>query len=120
MDAVDRAERERKPCSLCLHYDTCAASRRTRAQLFRDPQFIAYVNEHLVMVVGMHPGDAVRDPHPEGENGACPLLPGLDCWQHVTPTRQGLAVVESFRVSPGRLLHFDRIRPSGRGLRARG
>ena len=112
MDAVDRAERERKPLFLCLHYDTCGQCDRTRAQLFRDPQFIAYVNEHLVMVVGMHPGDAVRDPHPEGENGACPLLPGLDCWQHVTLFRQGLAVVESFRVSPGQfLLHPDKIRP---------
>lgn len=112
MDAVDRAERERKPLFVSLHYDTCGQCDRTRAQLFRDRRFVAFANEHLVVVVGMHPGDAVRDPHPEGEGGACPVLPGLECWQHVTLFRQGLAAVQSFRVSPGQfLLHPDKIRP---------
>jgi formylglycine-generating enzyme required for sulfatase activity len=112
MDAVDRAQRERKPLFLALHYDTCGQCDRTRAQLFTDPRFVAWCNEHLVVVVGMDPGDAVRDPHPVGPDGACPLLPGLDCWQHMALFRQGLGVVGSFRISPGHfVLHPDRIHP---------
>lgn len=117
-DAVDRAQTERKPIFLSLQYDTCGQCDRTRMGLFRDPRFIAFANENLVVVVGHDPGHAVLDPHPEGPDETCPLYAGLACWQHVAVFRQALRVVESFQVSPGNfLLNPDHAHP-GAGEKA--
>jgi hypothetical protein len=113
--AVDEARRRRVPIFLSLQYDTCGQCDRTRAQLFRDPRFVAYCNERLVVVLGHEPGDAFESPHPEGDRGACPLYPGLTCGAHKDLFREGLAVVGKFVVSPGNfVLHPDRA-TSGAG-----
>jgi formylglycine-generating enzyme required for sulfatase activity len=108
--AVAEARRRRVPLFMSLQFDTCGQCDRTREQLFRDPRFVAYANEHLVTVAGHAPGDAMDDPHPPGEGGACPLYPGITCEQHVDCYRRGLKVVGMFVVSPGNfVLHPDRI-----------
>jgi formylglycine-generating enzyme required for sulfatase activity len=107
--AVADAKKRRVPIFLSLQFDTCGQCDRTRAQLFRDPRFVAYCNERMVVVVGHEPGDAVEDPHPAGSDGACPLYPGLTCEQHAAAYQEGLAVVGTFVVSPGNfVLHPDR------------
>ena len=118
MDAVDRAQTERKPIFLSLQYDTCGQCDRLRAQLFKDARFIKYCNKNMVVVVGHHPGDAGMNPHPEGKDGACPLYPGMACWEHVSLFRQAIRVVKSFAVSPGNfVLHPDHAHP-GAGEKA--
>jgi formylglycine-generating enzyme required for sulfatase activity len=107
--AIEEAKRRRVPVFLSLQFDTCGQCDRTREQLFRDPRFVAYCNENLVVVAGHEPGDAVDDPHPAGEAGACPLYPGITCGQHLTLFREGLSVVGTFVTSPGNfVLHPDR------------
>jgi len=100
-EAVAEARRRHVPIFLVLLYDSCGQCDRLRAETFTDPRFVAYCNEHLVMAVGHQPGDAFEDPHPAGEDDACPLYPGLTCRQHEILFGQGLAVVGSFVVSPG-------------------
>ncbi len=108
--AVAEARQRRVPIFLSLLFDTCGQCDRTREQCYRDPRFIAYANEHLVMVVGHAPGDAMDEPHPAASDGACPLYPGLTCDQHVETYRRGIAVVGGFVVSPGNfVLHPDRV-----------
>jgi hypothetical protein len=107
--AVDEAKRRRVPVFLSLLFDTCGQCDRTREQLYRDPRFIAYANEHVVVIVGHAPGDAMDDPHPAREGGACSLYPGVTCAQHVDTYRRGLEVVGGFSVSPGNfVLHPDK------------
>jgi formylglycine-generating enzyme required for sulfatase activity len=113
--AIDEAKRRRVPLFLSLQFDTCGQCDRTRAELFRDPRFVAYCNENVVVVVGHDPGDAFDDPHPTGEGGACPLYPGLTCEEHRRCYVEGLAVVGTFVVSPGNfVLHPDRVKVGAR------
>lgn len=99
--AVLEAKRRNVPVFLSLLFDTCGQCDRTRAELFRDPRFIAYCNENLVVIVGHQPGDAFEDPHPANADGTCPLYPGLTCVQHNALFACGLEVVNTFVVSPG-------------------
>lgn len=109
-DAVKEARARRVPVFLALLYDTCGQCDRTREQVFKDPRFVAYANEHLVVVIGHAPGDAQLDPHPPREDGSCPLYPGLTCDQHEILYARGLEVVSGFQSSPGCfLLHPDKI-----------
>jgi sulfatase modifying factor 1 len=109
--AVEEAKRRNVPIFLSLLYDTCGQCDRTRAELFHDPRFVAYCNENLVVIVGHQPGDAIDDPHPCGEGGACPLYPGLTCEQHDTLFARGIEVVKTFVVSPGNfVLHPARVK----------
>lgn len=108
--AVAEAKRRRVPVFLSLLFDTCGQCDRTREQLYRDPRFIAYANANVVVIVGHAPGDAMDDPHPAKEDGACTLYPGITCAQHIDTYRRGLAIVGGFGVSPGNfVLHPDRI-----------
>ena len=100
-DAVEEARERGVPIFLSLQYDTCGQCDRTRARLFRDPRFIAYCNEHLVVLVGHQPGDAGRDGHAANEDDSCPFYPGLECWQHYRIFQYGLQLVGEFTVSPG-------------------
>jgi hypothetical protein len=116
--AVREAKERRAPIFLALLLDTCGQCDRTREQVFRDPRFVAYCNEHLVVALGHQPGDAQLDPHPPGEDDACPFYPGLTCTQHELIYARGLEVVDGFRVSPGCfLLHPDRAE-KGAGAKA--
>lgn len=116
LDAVEEAQRRRVPIFLSLQYDTCGQCDRLRAQLFRDPRFVRYCNEHLVVVVGHNPGDALLDEHPPRPDGGCPLYAGLECWEHEAIFRQALRVVGEFVVSPGNfVLHPDRAHPGAGG-----
>ena len=108
--AVAEAKRRRVPVFLSLLFDTCGQCDRTRAQLFRDPRFVAWCNENLVVIVGHEPGDALDDPHPANADGTCPLYPGLTCAEHLANYARGLQVVGTFVVSPGNfVLHPDRM-----------
>jgi len=112
--AVARARKERKPIFLSLQLDTCGQCDRTRAQLFRDPAFVKACAEKLVCVAGHVSGDALDDPHPAGEGGACPLYPGLTCAQHEDLYARGLAVVPTLAVSPGMFLLDPDLVAAGR------
>ncbi len=102
--AVKEARERRVPILLSLHHDTCGQCDRMRVQLFRDPRFVAFCNERLVVAFGMDPKDAEFEPHPENADGSCPLMPGIDCIDHLEIYRDGLFVVRVFRVSPGNFL----------------
>jgi len=115
--AVEEARRRRVPIFLSLQFDTCGQCDRTRAQLFRDPRFVAYCNRHLVVAVGHRaaPQPGVEN-HEEGDDG-CPLYPGLDCVDHHEIFLKALPVVERFKVSPGNfVLHPDRIEQGRRAI----
>jgi len=114
-EAVEEAQKRRVPIFLSLQFDTCGQCDRTRAQLFRDPRFVAYCNENMVAVVGHRPGDAVDDPHAELEGGACSLYPGLKCWQHHAVFNKAIQVVGRFAVSPGNFV----IAPDGKTILVR-
>jgi formylglycine-generating enzyme required for sulfatase activity len=100
-EAVAEARRRRVPIFLTLHHDTCGQCDRTRAELFRDPRFVAFCNERLVVAFGMDPADAEFDPHPENADGSCPLMEGISCVDHMVLFREALFVVRVFSVSPG-------------------
>ncbi len=100
-EAVAEAGKRKVPIFLSLQYDTCGQCDRTRAQLFRDPRFVAYCNAHMVVAVGHKPGDAAGEPHPENPDGTCTLYPGLECWHHEAIFNRALPVVGRFDVSPG-------------------
>jgi len=103
-EAVAEARERRVPIFVTLHFDTCGQCDRTRAQLFRDPRFVACCNERLVVAFGMDPGDAELDPHPANADGSCPLMPGISCVDHQVLFRDALEVVRVFSVSPGNFL----------------
>ncbi len=108
--AVKEARERHVPIFLAQLVDTCGQCDRVRAQVFRDPRFVEYANQHLVVIVGHHPGDAQLDPHPEGPDGACPLYPGLTCDQHLLGFVRGQEVVGAFQGSPGMwVLHPDHV-----------
>jgi len=116
--AVKEARDRKVPVFLTLLLDTCGQCDRTREQLLRDPRFVAYCNERLVVILGHQPGDAVLDPHPAREDGSCTLYPGLTCDEHEAIFQKGLDVVGRFVVSPGNfVLHPGRIR-GGAGAEA--
>ena len=113
--AVAEANRRGVPVFLSLLFDTCGQCDRTRIQLFRDPRFVAYCNENLVVIVGHAPGDAQDDPHPPGGAAACPLYPGLACDEHNELYSRGLGVVGTFIVSPGNFVLDPRRMTKGAG-----
>jgi len=114
-EAVERAQEERKPIFLSLMYQTCGQCDRMRAQLYRDPRFIAYCNAHLVVVFGLQAGDATTSGYKPKER---PLSPNVEAWEHHHLFNRGMDVVGAFEVSPGNfVLHPDRCAP-GAGVRA--
>jgi formylglycine-generating enzyme required for sulfatase activity len=109
--AVAEARKRHVPIFVSLLVDTCGQCDRTRTQLFRDPKFVEYCNQNLVVVVGHDPGDAFQDPHPKAADGSCPLYPGLTCPQHEELFGRGLEVVGRFVVSPGNfVLDPDKVK----------
>ncbi len=114
-EAVAEAGKRNVPILLSLQFDTCGQCDRTRAQLFRDPRFVAYCNEHIVVAVGHKPGHAEGDPHPENADGTCPLYLGLQCWQHEAVFNRALPVIGRFEVSPGNFV----LAPDGKTILVR-
>ena len=82
------------------------------AQLFRARRFVAYANEHLVVLVGHHVGDAAlfsrKDKDPPR------LYEGIDDVDLQAIFRRGLHTVGTFVVSPGNFLldPFKTARPA--------
>ena len=106
--AVAEARKRRVPLFLSLLHDTCGQCDRTREQCYRDPRFIAYCNRNLVVCIGHDPSHAQDDPHPENEDGSCPLYPGITCDDHFIAFRAAIRVVGGFNSSPGNfVLHPD-------------
>jgi len=99
--AIIEATKRRVPIFLSLQFDTCGQCDRTRAQLFRDPRFIAFCNQHMVVAVGHKSGDAVDDPHLEHDDGGCSLYPGLKCYEHHAVFTKAIPAVGRFTISPG-------------------
>lgn len=108
-DALREARERNVPLLLSLQYDTCGQCDRTRVGLFRDREFIRFVNENAVLAVGQIPWDAADDPHPEDLDGRCTLYPGLSCLEHIDLFYEGLKRVEGFRISPGNFLLDPRV-----------
>jgi len=108
--AVEEARKRRVPIFLSLQFDTCGQCDRIRAQLFRDPRFVAYCNEKMVVAVGHKNGDAVDDPHACGEDDACSLYAGLKCYEHHAIFNKAIHVIGRFRVSPGNFV----VAPDGK------
>jgi formylglycine-generating enzyme required for sulfatase activity len=102
--AIAEARSRKVPVFLSLLHDTCGQCDRTIAQVYRDPRFVAYCNEHLVVVLGHQPWDADDDPHPGRTDGTCTVHAGVTCREHEELYRRGLAVVRRFRTSPGNFL----------------
>lgn len=117
-EALERARRERKPVFLGLFHETCGQSDRTRTQLLADPRFVAYCNEHMVLVIGHHPYHARDLAHQPLEGGSCPLYPGISCKEHDANYFRGVEIVTDFVTSPGNfVLHPDRCE-KGAGAKA--
>jgi formylglycine-generating enzyme required for sulfatase activity len=114
-EAVKEARERRAPILLVLLLDTCGQCDRTRAETFADPRFVEYAAANLVVVVGHAPGDAHDQPHPPGDDDACPLYPGLTCTEHEVLFARGVELVgDTPWGSPGFfLLHPDRVAPRG-------
>jgi len=99
--ALAEARARKVPVFLSLLHDTCGQCDRTIAQTFRDPRFVKYCNENLVVVLGHQPWDADDDPHRARADGSCTVHPGITCREHEELYRRGLAVVRRFQTSPG-------------------
>jgi len=109
------ATKRRVPLLIGLFHETCGQSDRTREQCFQDPRFVAYCNEHAVVVVGHIPSDAEDLVHKPGKDGACPLWDGLTCREHVDLYTRAVGVVRNFSSSPGNfVLHPDRATKGAR------
>lgn len=103
-DARREAAERNCPILASLQFDTCGQCDRIKVGLFRDPAFVAYVNEHAVMVVGQNEGDAESAPHRSGPDDWCPLLPGLRCMDHLAMYGDVIRRVGGFRMSPGNFI----------------
>jgi len=99
--AVAEAKARKVPIFLSLLHDTCGQCDRTIAQCYRDPEFVRFCNENMVVVLGHQPWDAGDAPHAARPDGSCTVHPGLTCREHEELYRRGLAVVGGFRTSPG-------------------
>jgi formylglycine-generating enzyme required for sulfatase activity len=102
--AVAEARERRVPLFLSLLHDTCGQCDRTLAGCFRDPRFVRYANEHLVVAFGHVPTDGGDRPHASRPDGSCPVHAGLTCREHEVVYVRGLEVVGSFPTSPGNFL----------------
>jgi len=108
--AVEEAKRRRVPIFLSLLYDTCGQCDRTREQLYKDPRFVAYCNEHMVVAFGHQAGHAMECEHAQRPDGDCALYPGIACDEHEMLFARGMKVVGGFVISPGQfVLHPDRV-----------
>lgn len=52
-DAFEEASSRNVPVFVWLGVETCGQCDRVQAQVFRDPRFVAYCNENLVVMVGL-------------------------------------------------------------------
>ncbi|MHC4821789.1 MAG: hypothetical protein ACYTDX_08745, partial [Planctomycetota bacterium] len=110
--ALEEARTRNVPVFLSLLHDTCGQCDRTIAQCYRDPRFVKYCNENMVVVFGHQPWDADDAGHRARADGSCPLHAGLSCKEHEELYRRGLAVVGGFATSPGNfVLHPGRSNP---------
>ena len=116
--AVAEARARRVPLFLSLLHDTCGQCDRTIAQCYRDPRFVAWCNEHAVVVLGHQPWDAEDRPHPARADGSCTIHGGITCREHEELYRRGLAVVGGFRTSPGNFILDPRRTEKGAGKEA--
>jgi len=119
--AFAEAKARNVPIFLFLAYDTCGQCDRTRAQVFLDPGFVEYANEHVVVLAGHNPGDAWQDPIEPAE-GPSLLYPGCraeklaEVFAEFCRTQDGTKVpdaIASFRISPGMFAitpHRDRVK----------
>lgn len=111
-EAVERARTERKPILLALFHETCGQSDRVRAQLFRDPEFVAYCNERAVVLAGHHKYHAAHLAVGSDKDAPSDDYGGLTWRQLGANYAAGLRVVGNFVTSPGLfVLHPDHTRP---------
>lgn len=113
--AVAEAKSRGVPIFLSLLHDTCGQCDRTVAQCYRDPRFVAYCNEKMVVVMAHQPWDAEDRPHPERADGSCTVHAGLTCREHEELYRRGLSVVGRFLTSPGNFVLDPRKCAKGAG-----
>ncbi|MCA8914864.1 MAG: SUMF1/EgtB/PvdO family nonheme iron enzyme [Planctomycetes bacterium] len=112
-DDVDGAFKEAAarnvPIFLFLAYETCGQCDRSRAQVFTDPEFIKYINENIVLLVGHNAGDGAADPV-DPDSGPSVLYPGcraeklhatFDYFCRMVNVRVVPKQITEFTVSPG-------------------
>jgi formylglycine-generating enzyme required for sulfatase activity len=116
--AVAEAKSRKVPIFLSLLHDTCGQCDRTIAQCYRDPRFVKYCNENMVVVLGHQPWDAGDRPHAARADGSCTVHPGLACREHEELYRRGLAVVGGFQTSPGNFVLDPSRTEKGAGAKA--
>jgi hypothetical protein len=100
-DAVREAQERNVPILVTLHYDTCGQCDRMKVGVLADPAFIAYANEHFVVLAGQDPGDAGSQPHTPGPEDMCPYWQGLSCLEHQLNFLSVADLVGGFAISPG-------------------
>ncbi len=74
--AFAEAARRNVPIFLFLGHETCGSTDRVREEIFTDPVFIEYCNEHVVVLAGHDPYDGAGSPVPGGPDGESLLYPG--------------------------------------------
>ncbi|MEM7164381.1 MAG: SUMF1/EgtB/PvdO family nonheme iron enzyme [Planctomycetota bacterium] len=62
LDAYEEASERNVPIFLYMGYERCGQCDRVQAQLFQDPQFIDYCNQHLVVLIGHCTRDSIDMP----------------------------------------------------------
>ena len=107
--AFEEAAKRNVPIFLFLGYETCGQTDRVRAEVFTDPKFIEYMNEHAVILVGHNTGDGWQDPV-ESAEGASTLYPGCRA-ENLQETFSDFVVIVDvdeipeaiwdFKISPG-------------------
>lgn len=110
-DAVKQARELRRPILIALFHETCGQSDRVRAQLFRDPEFVAYCNRNVVVLAGHNKSHAEHLAVGADDKDAPTSDYGGLTWRELGANyAAAMRVVGGFRVSPGMfVLHPDRL-----------
>lgn len=111
-DDIDEAFKEAAdrnvPIFLFLSYETCGQCDRVRAQVFGDAEFVEYMNENAVVLIGSDPGDGWQDPADREDLSI--LFPGcrtdrmravFAAFCREVNTREVPKAIYRFRISPG-------------------
>ncbi len=110
-EAIAEARRRNAIVFVTLHWDGCGNCDRFGSKIARDPRFVAYVNEHVVPLVGVTNQEGI-EPHASLPDGRCWIHPGLTCEQHRAVFEWGLDATMWFPMSPGHAILTPHVGPA--------